>query len=288
MSSPVLAITDRSAPSSSCSPAASLAPPVPPASRATFTRSRPVVGVRQPRDADPGVGLVAGVDRDQHRRQLLDDAGHLQRPGVDRAQARRSARSARRPAPCPPCGRRRSARPRRARRRGRRGAGALTVCRAAMTVTPSGTISWACWAADPCQTPSERVALPLTAAASGTVQSTRICPRAARPQVVEVLRLGAEGDGEEDDLAARGGLLVHEALDLGARARPRAASPPPPPPARRSASRSRPARPACAQRMARPAPSAPVPPMIGIGAVLAHGGHRASRKSPRMLRADEA
>ena len=45
-----------------------------------------------------------------------------------------------------------------------------------MTVTPSGTISCACCAAEPCQTPSERVALPLTAAASGTVQSTRICP----------------------------------------------------------------------------------------------------------------
>ena len=43
-------------------------------------------------------------------------------------------------------------------------------------MTPSGTISCACWAAEPCQTPSERVALPLTAAASGTVQSTRIWP----------------------------------------------------------------------------------------------------------------
>ena len=42
----------------------------------------------------------------------------------------------------------------------------------------------------------------------------------ARPQglaqVVEVLRLGAEGDGEEDDLGARGGLLVEQALDVGA------------------------------------------------------------------------
>ena len=43
-------------------------------------------------------------------------------------------------------------------------------------MTPSGTISWACWAAEPCQTPSERVALPLTAAASGTVQSTSSWP----------------------------------------------------------------------------------------------------------------
>ena len=42
----------------------------------------------------------------------------------------------------------------------------------------------------------------------------------ARPQrlaqVVEVLRLGAEGDGEEDDLGALRGLLVEQALDLGA------------------------------------------------------------------------
>ena len=50
------------------------------------------------------------------------------------------------------------------------------MCRAETTVTPSGTISCACWAADPCQTPSERVALPLTAAASGTVQSTSSWP----------------------------------------------------------------------------------------------------------------
>src|SRR5690349_10539458 len=96
MSSPVLAITDRSLPISSCRPAASLAPPVPPASSAIFIgpasagrsgrASRPVVGFPEPLDADAGVGLVAGVDRDQHRGELLDDAGHLQRPGVDRAQ----------------------------------------------------------------------------------------------------------------------------------------------------------------------------------------------------------
>ena len=49
---------------------------------------------------------------------------------------------------------------------------ALTVCSALTTRTPSGTISWACWAAEPCQTPSMRVARPLTAAASGTVAST--------------------------------------------------------------------------------------------------------------------
>src|SRR5437868_748187 len=98
MSSPVLAITERSESISSCIPAASLAPPVPPA-RSTIrivrasaralpvSGSSPVVAVGQAGQLDPGVGLVAGVDRDQHRRQLLDDAGHLQRAGVDCAQA---------------------------------------------------------------------------------------------------------------------------------------------------------------------------------------------------------
>ena len=90
--------------------------------------------------------------------------------------------------------------------------GAPTVCRAATTVTPSGTISCACWAAEPCQTPSERVALPLTAAASGTVQSTRIWPGcSASRRLLQVLRLGAEGDGEEDDLALLRRLAVLEA-----------------------------------------------------------------------------
>ena len=51
-----------------------------------------------------------------------------------------------------------------------------TECSADTTVTPSGTISCACSAAEPCGTPSSRVALPDTAAASGTVASTRICP----------------------------------------------------------------------------------------------------------------
>src|ERR1700709_1652951 len=89
MSSPVLAITLRSEPISSCIPAASLAPPVPPASRAILTAADllPVVAVGKSGKPDPGVGLVAAVDRDQQRRQLLDDARHLQRPRVDRAQA---------------------------------------------------------------------------------------------------------------------------------------------------------------------------------------------------------
>ena len=53
---------------------------------------------------------------------------------------------------------------------------ALTVCSADTTRTPSGTISSACCAAEPCQTPSMRVALPATAAASGTVASISSCP----------------------------------------------------------------------------------------------------------------
>src|SRR3954465_8162430 len=94
MSSPVLAMTVRAGPPSSCIPAASLAPPVPPARSATRTAtpaperaSRPVVALGQAREADPGVRLVASVDRDQHRRQLLDDPRHLQGAGVDRAEA---------------------------------------------------------------------------------------------------------------------------------------------------------------------------------------------------------
>src|SRR6476660_6823424 len=85
MSSPVLAITDSSAPASSWNPTASLAPPVPPASSATFMPSPGVLG--QPGDAKAGVGLVAAVDRDQQGGELLDDSRHLQRAGVHRPQA---------------------------------------------------------------------------------------------------------------------------------------------------------------------------------------------------------
>ena len=179
MSSAVFAITESSAPSSSCIPAASLAPPVPPASSATFIRPRlrhaqwSLSG--EPGDADPGVALVAGVDRDQERGQLLDDARRLERAGVDCPQARDQLDDPGDPrlvglaiaADQDVLVELRLGSPR---------AGALTVCSAETTVTPSGTISCACWAAEPCQTPSERVALPLTAAAVGTVQSTRSWP----------------------------------------------------------------------------------------------------------------
>ncbi len=58
---------------------------------------------------------------------------------------------------------------------------AETVCRAETTRTPSGTISSVCWAAEPCHTPSIRVALPLTAAASGTLASISSCPARRAP-----------------------------------------------------------------------------------------------------------
>ncbi len=90
----------------------------------------------------------------------------------------------------------------------------------------------------------------------------------ARPQrlaqVVEVLRLGAEGDGEEDDLGLLGGLLVlagprPSAPGTFSRSFAAASS-------ARSAERepSTIGAPALAQRSARPAPRAPVPPMIGM------------------------
>src|SRR4051794_845079 len=94
MSSAVLAITDRPSPSASCMPAASLAPPVPPA-RTTqrpipltaIARLRPVVCVGEAGDPDPRVRLVAAVDADQHGRQRLDDPRLFERARVDRAQA---------------------------------------------------------------------------------------------------------------------------------------------------------------------------------------------------------
>src|ERR1700754_2596867 len=100
MSSAVLAITERPAPSRSCIPAASFAPPVPPAS--TTQRSivnAPPLRFRGLRESIPGIalgqigdpdacgGLVADVDRDQHGSQGLNDAGHLERAGVDGAKS---------------------------------------------------------------------------------------------------------------------------------------------------------------------------------------------------------
>src|SRR6478672_7791668 len=79
MSSAVLATTTSSSPTTSSIPRASLAPPVPPA-RTTTTASHSG-------DLDPGVRLVAHVDRDQQGGQRLGDARHLQAPGVHAARA---------------------------------------------------------------------------------------------------------------------------------------------------------------------------------------------------------
>ena len=123
-------------------------------------------------------------------------------------------------------------------------------------------------AADPCQTPSVRVARPPIAAASGTVASTSIGLRLERvAQVVEVLGLGAERHREHDGARARSrpprsagprraasaapaSVRARRTLAGGLRAR-----------ARRRASRSRSARRRSPSARASPKPSAPVPPM---------------------------
>ena len=147
------------------------------------------------------VRLVADVDRDQQRRQRLDQARRLERAGVHRPQAGDPADQLGDRCAWRPCGRRRPARPRRVGRRGRRASRASTVCSALTTVTPSGTISCACSAAEPWGTPSSRVALPETAAASGTVASTRIWPGCSAPlRLVRFSDWARNGHGQEDDL----------------------------------------------------------------------------------------
>src|ERR1700759_3273860 len=91
MSSPVLAMTtSASAPTTSSMPRASFAPPVPPASTTTgpvaLTGRDPRRSVVQAGDLDPGPDVVAHVDGDQQRRELLDDARHLQGAAVNAAQ----------------------------------------------------------------------------------------------------------------------------------------------------------------------------------------------------------
>ena len=81
-------------------------------------------------------------------------------------------------------------------------------------MTPSGTISCACSAADPCQTPSDRVALPLTAAASGTVQSTRIWPGSSAPRrLLSVSDWARNGTVRKTIGPRRAAALVVEPLD---------------------------------------------------------------------------
>src|SRR5580700_7808284 len=97
MSSPVFAITvSESPPTTSSIPRASFAPPVPPARTTTWVVTaspgsrcapRPGWSMRaQARDLDSGPDLVAHVDRDDQRGELLDDPGHLERAAVDRPQ----------------------------------------------------------------------------------------------------------------------------------------------------------------------------------------------------------
>ena len=154
--------------------------------------------------------------------------------------------------------------------RGPSAPGALTVCSAATTRTPSGTISAACWAAEPCQTPSMRVALPQTAAASGTVASTSSWPsRRWLLRFVSVSDWLRNGTHRNTTSLAAAAAAVREPAH--ARVRHLLARRARPPPAARPASREpiTTGTPAAASRSASPKPSAPEPPMTvtasGIG-----------------------
>ena len=139
---------------------------------------------------------------------------------------------------------------------------ALTVWSAEQTRTPSGTISATCWAAEPCQTPMVRVALPEIAAASGTEASTTSCP--GRRCCLRFVRVSdCERNGTERISTRRGSRPSRcrrpSKLAPGTRSAARPAAS-----AARAASREpmttgTPARP---RRTARPKPRAPVPPMM--------------------------
>ena len=226
-------------------------------------------------DPDARVGLVAAVDRRSAARSAArrcapspgGPASTQRRPSIALDELR-DALACRRA-----CGRRRRARPRRARGRGRASIAALTVCSALTTRTPSGTISCACWAAEPCQTPSVRVALPLTAAASGTVASTSSWPSRsdglAGCEVSDWLRNGTRGRRPRRAAAASAfsspsnappGTCARGALGGLRRRGPRRAS------------RSTTGTPARPRRTARPKPRAPVAPMIETGSGVTGGG----------------
>ena len=223
------------------------------------------------------MGLVADVDRDQQRGELLDDPRHLQRAGVDRAQAGDQLDQAGDPGLVGLAvaadqhvlvelgvGVGEAGRPDRV-QRGDDGDALghhllrLLCGRALPDAERAGRL-----AADRGRQRHRAVDQDLTGA-----------QRVA--QVVEVLRLGAEGDGEEDDLAAPRCLLVERPSTSapGTASRSFAAAS-----SARSAEREpiTTGLPASAQRSARPAPRAPVPPTIGIGS-LHHA--RASLCSPR-------
>ena len=136
-------------------------------------------------------------------------------------------------------------------------------------MTPSGTISWACCAAEPCQTPSERVALPLTAAAVGTVQSTRICPGSSASRRLFRFSDWARKGTVRKTIGPRraaSSLTSPSASALGAASSSRSTAW-----VARSALRDpiTTGWPDAARRSASPQPSAPVPPMIGMGSGMA-------------------
>src|SRR5271166_598695 len=142
---------------------------------------------------------------------------------------------------------------------------ALTVCRAEITRTPSGAISAACCAAEPCHTPSMRVALPLTAAASGTLASISSVPgESARLRSASV-----------SDWLRKGTLRTTVAAAAAAPALSRPSKLPPGtwPRARSAVSRARAGSrepitigvPARASLSARPYPSAPEAPITATG-----------------------
>ena len=146
---------------------------------------------------------------------------------------------------------------------------ALIVCSAETTRTPSGAISAACCAAEPCGTPSTRVALPPTAAARGTVASTRSWPSlrtgARLPRFSAWLRKGTHRKTVSARFAASG-FSTPSNVPPGTRCAALAAAS-----AARSAAREPmttgvPSRPSLT---ARPKPSAPVPPMIVTGSATA-------------------
>ncbi len=139
--------------------------------------------------------------------------------------------------------------------------GADPCGRPTTTRTPSGAISWACCAAEPCQTPSVRVALPLIAAARGAVASISNCQwgSSASLEVGHGLRLRAERHAQDhdlDDRARRRRVLQTAELGRPARAT-RSSRRPPAGHARCRAIRSRPGPRHAHSLTASPKPSAP-------------------------------
>ena len=163
-----------------------------------------------------GVCLVAAVDRDQHRRQLLDDPRHLQRPGIDGAQAGDQLDQA-----------------------GDPGLVDLLVAADEDVLSQLGIGVGEGRGADRVQGGDDGDPVGhhlLSLLRGGALPDAERAGRFAAhrggqrhravdqdlsglqslAQVVEVLRLGPEGDGEEDDLALLRRLAVLEPGDVGA------------------------------------------------------------------------